>query len=65
MNPLLRILIASAALAWPSADVIPEQTWQGWQPWMLGAPCTLKLDYDENGNCIKVEVDKIDWSKKR
>lgn len=65
MNTLLRILITMAALAWPAADVIPEQSWQGWQPWMFGAPCTLKLDFDEYGNCINVEAYKIDWSKKR
>jgi len=61
----LRAILTLAAVLYPAQDVVPEQTWQGWQPWMFGAPCTLKTDYDESGNCIEVNVEKIDWSKKK
>ena len=60
----LRIALILSAVMVPAQDSIPEDEWRGWQPWMFGAPCTLKSDF-EDGACIKVEVDKIDWSRKK
>lgn len=56
MKTMLRILIVSAALAWPDA-VIPEQAQtEWWREGVLGAPCSTSIDIEE-GTC-KIEVRK-------
>lgn len=59
----MKYLLAITALLY-SQIAIPEQTWEGWQPWQFGAPCTLAIDFEDE-QCVKVEVREIDWSGRK
>ena len=61
----LRAIFTLAAMLYPAHDVIPEQEWSGWQPWMFGAPCSLQSDF-ENGVCLNFTVkQKPDWTERK
>ena len=60
MNKMLRIVLILAAVFALPQNAIPEQAWTGWQSWMFGQPCSLKIDIIE-GTC-NIKLRKIAWN---
>ena len=48
-------ILSTLLLVLYTGNVTPEQEWTGWQTWSLGAPCSLKSDW-QDGICYTPEV---------
>jgi hypothetical protein len=61
-HALTRAILALISLLYtPSA--VTEQSWSGWQAWMVGQPCSTKTDILE-GTC-SIEIHKPHWMTKQ
>ncbi|HEY4698709.1 MAG TPA: hypothetical protein VIH29_12005 [Gallionella sp.] len=67
----LRTILILAAVLYPAHDVVPEQQLNHpWQPFVFGAPCSLKSDYEDGegrtfAGCQTIEVRSPRGAKER